>query len=158
MKKLLIILFCFQLLLFSSCKNDSQNKTFKDSIEYYNSSLSTFNFQKTNNYKKCDGYEFINNKEKKFWRKYLQKNDISHEEGKIDWFDKLTNDTIHEGHELWTALRDPECSIYHTPQNTDLSKSIVRGAPARTCNCDIWSLFLQDTTTLVWEPHNTVIE
>ena len=151
MKKLLIILFCFQLLLFSSCKNDSQNKTFKDSIEYYNSSLSTFNFQKTNNYKKCDGYEFINNKEKKFWRKYLQKNDISHEEGKIDWFDKLTNDTIHEGHELWTPLRDPECNINHTPKDK---------YPNKICNCRIWDIFdhLKDTGALVWEPHNTGIE
>ena len=40
-------------------------------------------------------------------------------------------------------------------KNTDLSKSIVRGAPGRTCNCNIWSLFLQDTSTVVWRHYDS---
>ena len=38
-------------------------------------------------------------------------------------------------------IKDPECNINHTPQNKT----------NKTCKCDIWSLYLQDTSTVVWE-------
>ena len=69
MKKLLTILLCFPFIGFGQVK---KNK-------------SIFNFQKTNNYKKFNSYEFPYSYENKLWREYLQKNNLSYEKGESMW-------------------------------------------------------------------------
>ena len=69
MKKLLLILLCLPIIGFGQVK---KNK-------------SVFNFQKTNNYKKFNSYEFPYSYENKLWREYLLKNNLSYEQGESMW-------------------------------------------------------------------------